>query len=105
MANFVAFMRPVPYNVEHFAINGELERGISTPDDDHTNPLPVWTPTEGGCEGMQPISGENKKQVNDNNNETVPVREAYRPLHEYAVSDRGFPKGTERPFVSDEGSE
>ena len=74
-------------------------------DDDHTNPLPMWTPTEGGCEGMKTLSGENVKQINDNNDETVPIREAYRQLYEYVVSDKRFPKGTERPLVKDEGSE
>ena len=65
-------------------------------DDDTKSPLPAWSPADGGCEGMQIID----KADTDNHEEGVPVREAYRQLYEYTISDRRFPKGTERPLPS-----
>ena len=72
-------------------------------DEDETNPLPPWTPEDGGCEGMQLVTLDNNKNEKNVNvaiyNETVPFREAYRQLFQYVTSDRRFPKGTERPVL------
>lgn len=71
-------------------------------DDDMDNPLPPWTPVSGGCEGMLPMTATNTDEAlsgNKTNHEQeggVPVREAYRQLFEYVVSDDRFPTGTER---------
>lgn len=67
-------------------------------DDDPTSPLPPWTRQEGGCEGMQTLSQAN--DIDDNDDHAVTVREAYRQLYAYIVSDKRFPKGTERPLSS-----
>ena len=73
-------------------------------DDDQKSPLPPWTPKAGGCEGMRTISHANDF-IGDNDDDAVTVREACRQLYEYVVSDKRFPKGTERPLSSLDESE
>jgi Fe-S-cluster containining protein len=69
--------------------------------EDTDNPLQPWTPENGGCEGMQTMDSSSSSSTNeDNKQEGVPVREAYRQLFEYIASDRRFPKGPEQPFPS-----
>lgn len=69
-------------------------------DDDQYSPLPQWTPANGGCEGMQTIEAASLSTSSGGDVgaavEGVPIREAYRQLYEYTISDRRFPKGKEK---------
>lgn len=64
-------------------------------DNDVDNPLPPWTPADGGCEGMQ-----TSDTLDNGDKEGVNVREAYRQLLQYVISDKRFPKGTARPVTN-----
>jgi Fe-S-cluster containining protein len=71
-------------------------------DDDTDNPLPQWTRVDGGCEGMKLLSDDTfiAGQGDElGEEERVPVLEAYHQLQQYVLSDRRFPKGTERPLT------
>ena len=63
-------------------------------DEDTDNPLPPWTRQTGGCEGMHTM-----ETSTDGDETGVPLREAYRQLYDYVVSDKRFPKGTGRPVT------
>lgn len=60
------------------AWNDECRR----PDHDNNSTLPMWTATQGGCEGMQPL--------NTVNSSTVPMSQVYRHLYKHE-QQRRFP--------------
>ena len=62
-------------------------------DEDIESPLPPWSRQSGGCEGMEII-----EESLGHEEDAVPLREAYRQLYQYIISERRFPKGTERPL-------
>jgi Fe-S-cluster containining protein len=62
------------------------------------DPIPYWTPKDGGCEGMQWIATDSDL---DDITEGVPIAEAAAQLEEYEWSERRFPSGgTETEITS-----
>lgn len=74
--------------------NAECRRA----DDDVESPLPEWTPSEGGCEGMQPllVKGDEKKRKLDAG---VPMRDGASQLFDSVSNLQRFPKHSEEEAV------
>lgn len=67
------------------AWNSECRRA----DDETNSTLPPWTPEEGGCEGMRPIS--------EGSDSGVPLKEACRQLMDFGLYNRRFPHDDKLP--------